>query len=104
MEPLLQPEGESTQTISRVHLTPGPRTAWHSHDGGQTLWVTEGHGLVQARGEKIVSRQAGDVHTTPDGLEHWHGATPDHLMSHLSITQGSPNWGDHVTDEEYSAG
>ena len=71
MEPLLQPEGESTQTISRVHLTPGARTAWHSHDGGQTLWVTEGHGLVQARGEKVVSRQAGDVHTTPDGLEHW---------------------------------
>jgi quercetin dioxygenase-like cupin family protein len=70
MEPLLQPEGESTQTISRVHFTPGARTAWHSHDGGQTLWVTEGHGLVQARGEKVVSLQAGDVHTTP----RWTGA------------------------------
>ncbi|MDY7103215.1 MAG: cupin domain-containing protein [Actinomycetota bacterium] len=90
--------------LAAVHFAPGARTAWHSHDGGQTLYVTEGHGLVQARGEDVVELHAGDVHVTPDGEEHWHGATHDHLMTHLSMTRGGANWGDHVTDEEYPGG
>ena len=40
---------------------------------------------------------------------HWHGATHDHFMTHLSITEGvgpdsdkrETNWGEHVTDTEY---
>jgi hypothetical protein len=40
---------------------------------------------------------------TPDGEEHWHGAAPDHFMTHLSLTVGAPTWGDHVTDAEYGA-
>jgi quercetin dioxygenase-like cupin family protein len=39
---------------------------------------------------------------------HWHGATPDDFMTHLSITEGVVNgekpetdWGTHVTDAEY---
>ena len=24
-----------------------------------------------------------------------------HFMAHLSLTQGAPTWGDHVTDPEY---
>ncbi|MGO9782264.1 MAG: hypothetical protein ACLPKE_31510 [Streptosporangiaceae bacterium] len=38
----------------------------------------------------------------PDGEEHWHGARPDHFMTHLSITEGAPHWGPHVTDAEYN--
>jgi hypothetical protein len=30
-----------------------------------------------------------------------HGAAPDRFMTHLSITEGDPHWGDHVTDAEY---
>ena len=30
--------------VGAVHFSPGARTAWHSHDGGQTLYVTEGRG------------------------------------------------------------
>lgn len=37
----------------------------------------------------------------PDGEEHWHGATADDFMTHLSITEGAAHWGDHVTDAEY---
>jgi quercetin dioxygenase-like cupin family protein len=37
----------------------------------------------------------------PDGEEHWHGARPDHFMTHLSITEGTPHWGSHITDTEY---
>ena len=62
---------------------------------GQTLYVTEGHGLVQARGQEIVELSPGDVIFAPDGEEHWHGAGPDHFMTHLSITEG-PRTGDHT--------
>lgn len=84
-----------------VHFTPGARTAWHSHDGGQTLYVTEGHGLVQSRGEPVVKVHAGDVVHTPAGEEHWHGAAAEHFMTHLALTGGDASWGAHVTDEEY---
>ena len=43
----------------------------------------------------------GDIVVTPADEEHWHGATPEHFMTHLSITDGSPTWGEHVTDAEY---
>jgi hypothetical protein len=32
----------------------------------------------------------------------WHGASPGHFMTYLSITGGSPHWGAHVTDAEYN--
>ena len=94
----------SHPNVAVVHFTPGARTAWHSHDGGQTLYVTEGAGLVQSRGEGVVEVRAGDVVHTPDGEEHWHGGTPDRFMTHVSITSGEAHWGPHVTDEEYRAG
>jgi quercetin dioxygenase-like cupin family protein len=96
-----RPHDSSPLSVSAVHFTPGARTAWHSHAGGQTLYVTEGRGLVQSRGDGIVEIRPGDTVWTPDGEEHWHGATHDHFMTHLSLTTGAPTWGDHVTDGEY---
>jgi quercetin dioxygenase-like cupin family protein len=89
--------------LAVVHFTPGARSAWHAHDGGQTLYVTEGRGLVQVRGQQAVELRPGDVIYAPDGEEHWHGATPEHFMTHLSITQGAAHWGHHVSEEEYRA-
>jgi quercetin dioxygenase-like cupin family protein len=103
IDPISQGQPPSKLNIGAVHFTPGARTAWHSHDGGQTLYVTEGRGLVQPRGQQVVEIRAGDVIYAPDGEEHWHGATPDDFMTHLSITEGGPHWGDHVTDGEYRA-
>ena len=91
----------SALNVAAVHFTPGARSAWHTHDGGQTLYVTEGRGRVQVRGEDIVELTSGDVVFAPDGEEHWHGAAPDHFMTHLSITEGAPHWGPRVTDDEY---
>src|SRR5947209_19340512 len=99
---IAEPQGSSRLNVAAVHFTPGARTAWHSHEGGQTLYVTEGRGVVQARGADVVEITPGDVHLTADGQEHWHGAAPDHLMTHISITHGPATWGDHVTDAEYS--
>jgi quercetin dioxygenase-like cupin family protein len=102
VDPITRGLPPSQLNVAAVHFTPGARSAWHSHQGGQTLYVTEGHGLVQVRGQQIVELHPGDVIFAPDGEEHWHGATPDHFMTHLSITEGPPHWGAHVTDSEYS--
>lgn len=90
--------------VGVVRFSPGSRTAWHSHRLGQTLYVTEGRGLVQSRGQSLTEIRPGDVIYTPDGEEHWHGAAPGHFMTHLSMTEGPPQWGAHVTDAEYGGG
>lgn len=90
-------------SANAVHFAPGARTAWHRHALGQTLYVTEGRGRIQSRGEPVFEIRPGDVVFTPDGEEHWHGAAPDHFMVHLSITEGDASFGVHVSDDEYGA-
>ncbi|HEX3839176.1 MAG TPA: cupin domain-containing protein [Acidimicrobiales bacterium] len=98
-------EDPSRIQVGAVHFTPGARSAWHCHGLGQTLYVTEGVGRIQARGEEIQEIRPGDIIYTPSEEEHWHGAAPDHFMTHLSMTENVPDrpdrWGDHVTDAEY---
>jgi quercetin dioxygenase-like cupin family protein len=101
-------EGSSPLRVNIVRFAPGARNAWHAHANGQTLHVVEGRGRVQARGDDIVEIRPGDTIYTPPGEWHWHGATPEHFMSHLAIWHGvgdgsrpETEWGDLVTDEEY---
>jgi quercetin dioxygenase-like cupin family protein len=99
----------SRVNAANVHFTPGARTAWHTHPLGQTIFVTEGVGRVQREGGPVEEIRPGDrVYFEPDE-NHWHGAAPDRFMVHTAIHEtgddGSPvTWGEHVTDEEYSAG
>ncbi|MGW4946457.1 (R)-mandelonitrile lyase [Actinoplanes sp. NPDC004185] len=101
-------EPPSRLRVNTVRFSPGARTAWHSHAVGQTLYVTEGRGLVQARGGKIIEISPGESIWTPPGEWHWHGAAPGHFMTHLAMWEGpgqgpESEWGDLVTDEEYLA-
>jgi quercetin dioxygenase-like cupin family protein len=105
---IVRGEEPSRVRMASVHFSPGTRTAWHSHSLGQTLYVTEGRGLVQSRGGDAVHLRAGDVVVTPSDEWHWHGAAPDHFMTHLSITEEDissskpkTEWGEKVTDTEY---
>jgi quercetin dioxygenase-like cupin family protein len=96
----------SRMKVNLVHFSPGAHTAWHSHAVGQTLHVTEGVGYVQARGGDVVKVLPGQTIYTPPGEEHWHGATPGRLMSHLAMWEGiadgpETTWGEHLTDDEY---
>ncbi len=111
IDPVVFGQEPSRVRVNAVHFMPGARTAWHSHALGQTLYVMEGAGLVQARGGDVVPIRPGDVVATAPDEWHWHGATPDHFMMHLSITEGvgeaekaETNWGEHVTDTEYRGG
>jgi quercetin dioxygenase-like cupin family protein len=101
IDAIAEGHGATSMTVGAVHFTPGARTAWHVHSIGQTLYLTEGEGRVQSRGEPIVTIRPGDAVHTPGDEWHWHGASPDHLMTHLSVTEGDTAWGDHVTDADY---
>ena len=103
IDAIAQSQQPSGMGVAAVHFTPGARSAWHSHAIGQTLYVIEGAGRVQSRDGDVTTIRAGDVISTPADEWHWHGAAPDHFMTHLSLTEGPPTWGDHVTDEEYGA-
>jgi quercetin dioxygenase-like cupin family protein len=101
---IAQAHGDSPTTVALVHFTPGARTAWHSHSVGQSLYVTEGEGRIQARGENIVALHSGEIVFAPGGEWHWHGAAPNQFMTHLAVSEGQAEWGEHVTDEEYREG
>lgn len=101
IDPVARAHGATPANIALVRFTPGARTAWHSHSVGQTLRVTEGEGRLQTRGEQTITIREGETVFAPGGEWHWHGATPDHFMTHLAISEGEPEWGDHVTDDEY---
>lgn len=94
-----------TATLAAVRFSPCARTAWHVHENGQTLHVTEGTGIVQSRGGQTIVMRLGDTVETPPGVWHWHGALADSLMSHLalSVAGGEVEWGEHVTDDEYQS-
>jgi quercetin dioxygenase-like cupin family protein len=95
-------------TGALVRFTPGARTFWHTHEQGQTLYVTEGVGLVASRDGTVSEIRPGDTVTIRAGEEHWHGGTATTCMSHLALITASDNdnpttWLEAVTDEEYAA-
>ncbi|SEE05863.1 Cupin domain protein [Streptomyces misionensis] len=108
LDPVETPAEPARLASALVRFTPGARTNWHSHLNGQTLYVTEGVGLVGTRDGKVVRVRAGQVVRCPAGEEHWHGATGTTLMAHVAMVVGADGtdgttWLEPVTDEQYSA-
>lgn len=91
--------------VGTVTFEPGARSYWHTHNAGQILLITEGTGYTQERGKPIRVVHKGETITCPPNVEHWHGAEPGSLMTHLSIVanadNGVVNWLRPVTDQEY---
>lgn len=102
MTPLPEP-GDINMT--EVLFEPGARTDWHSHPGGQALYVVTGSGVVQNESGHTVRVGPGDVVYAPPGEVHWHGAGRDSFMVHFSVTAGGPTeWTNRkVSDEQYHA-
>jgi quercetin dioxygenase-like cupin family protein len=101
VDPVAQGRSSSPLSVALVRFTPSAHTAWHRHSIGQTLYVTEGVGYVQSRGGELITIRPGDMISIDAGEEHWHGATPDNNMTHIAVTEGDTDWGDHLTAEEY---
>jgi quercetin dioxygenase-like cupin family protein len=102
------PSGSSRLSASRVHFTPGARTAWHTHPNGQTIYVLEGVGLCRRRGGPIEVIRPGDRVFFEPGEEHWHGAAATRFMAHIAMLDvddegNNATWGEHVGDDEYGA-
>ena len=102
---LSEPSDQDGVMVIAVEFSPGSRSKWHFHPGGQVLHVLSGEGVVGNRdGQRIIMR-AGDTVTVDPGERHWHGATPSSQMLQMSITsRGTTRWtGDEVGEDEYRA-
>ncbi|GAB3577639.1 cupin domain-containing protein [Amycolatopsis endophytica] len=91
-------------TVFHVRFEPGARTAWHRHPHGQLIYVTEGEGLIQRRGEPAEKIREGDSVWTGPGEWHWHGAAPGTGMTHVTLQETDEDghaayWGEQVRDE-----
>jgi 4-carboxymuconolactone decarboxylase len=99
--------GNDTAHYSGAYVTfqPGARTAWHLHPAGQHMIVTNGIALTGTRDGKILEFKEGETVWCPPNLDHWHGATPAALMTHLVITGSRDGenviWKEKVSDTEY---
>ncbi len=93
--------------IGNVTFEPGCRNNWHiHHGGGQILLCTAGRGYYQEWGKPARELHPGDVVNIPPEVKHWHGAAPDSWFAHLAVEvpseNGSNEWLEPVSDEEYS--
>jgi quercetin dioxygenase-like cupin family protein len=89
--------------INTVIFTPGARTYWHNHPGGQLLIVTGGRGIVATRTGEVHVVGNGDVVWTEPGEEHWHGACSDSLLIHTGVSHGTTEWHGEVGETDYDA-
>ncbi|HLA67248.1 MAG TPA: cupin domain-containing protein [Acidimicrobiia bacterium] len=101
--PMLLAETPEALTVIGVTFGAGAYLDWHRHPAGQLLYVVDGTAVVQTEDGEAVLAGAGDVVFAPAGEVHWHGATGNAAMTHLSMTDGGPTeWvGRTVTEEEY---
>jgi len=72
-----------------VSFEAGGRTRPHTHAVDQLLHIVSGRGIVAVGGERRFV-ELGDVVLIPSGEWHWHGATPDGAMTHISIKRYGP--------------
>ncbi|MGB3044661.1 MAG: cupin domain-containing protein [Xanthobacteraceae bacterium] len=106
MDPIVNAPAPARVAAARVAFEPGARTAWHTHPLGQTLYVVSGVGRVQKLGEPVREIRAGDTVWIPPGEKHWHGAAPDHAMTHIAIQEAvngsAVEWLEQVSDADYT--
>ena len=90
-----------------VTFEPGCRNNWHVHHNMvQVLVCVSGRGWYQEWGKPAVELKPGVVIAVPEGVKHWHGATGDSWMQHLTYhkdaKEGASNeWLEPVENEQY---
>jgi len=104
--PLVADDKTFNLVMGSVTFEKGARSNWHSHPAGQILLVTNGTGYHQQRGKPIEVIKKGDVIKSLPGVEHWHGASKQSAMTHVSVNPNTENsavtWLLPVTDLEYN--
>ena len=89
---MLQPaETEGRPDVARVHFHQGAVTNWHSHPGGQHLFLLEGRGRMgMPDGEHEIA--PGSFVVAPADERHYHGAADAADSVWLVITWGTTAW------------
>lgn len=104
-DPIVEAPAPANLRALRVSFEPGARTAWHTHPLGQTIYVTDGVGLVQREGGPVQVVRPGDVVFFEPNERHWHGASPKVGMVHIAMQEAKDgkhvDWAEHVTDAQY---
>jgi 4-carboxymuconolactone decarboxylase len=99
---MLEAGGSETLRVARGRFEAGTRSYWHSHDNGQLIFVQEGRGRVQRRGEPLKAIGLHESDYTGPGIVHWHGAAPDqHAVLATVAFGGATQWLDEVPDDQY---
>ena len=89
--------------LTRYTFSPGARSNWHSHEGGQVIIVEKGRMRVQERAG--AGREFGprDTYSVSPGTIHWHGALPGEPLTQVALSYGVTTWMERVTDAQYAA-
>ncbi|GAA4051654.1 hypothetical protein GCM10023063_44640 [Arthrobacter methylotrophus] len=95
LEMMLEAAQGSEPDIARVHFNDGAVTNWHSHPGGQLLYLVSGTGRVGSSAGEHVNLQPGTLVQTPENEDHWHGADAGSNAVWLATTWGVTCWHDH---------
>lgn len=79
-------EGQSDNfRCNVVNFRIGATTGWHVHDCDQILVVTAGKGKAATESQEF-DIAVGDIVHIKAGEKHWHGATAESPMSHITVT------------------
>ena len=107
LHPVVANDSTFHLVMGSVTFEPGARSNWHNHPAGQILLITDGVCYTQERGKPLQVYRKGDVVKCLPNIEHWHGASPDSSMTHISVNpntqNGIVNWLEPVTDEQYNS-
>ena len=87
----------------RYEFARGARTNWHSHAGGQVVFIERGRMRTQERGKTVQEFAPGAVIRTEPDVVHWHGARPDETLTQVALSFGATSWLQAVSEAEYSA-
>ena len=79
-----------------MHFEDGAVTFWHSHPGGQQLYVVSGDARVGTEADGEVPLATGTLVVCPADEPHWHGAMPGCDTTLLAITWGTTRWTDRA--------
>ena len=78
--------------MSRVAFPTDTRTRWHSHAGGQLLYLVSGLGDVRIKGGETASLAPGEAYWTEGGTCHQHGAAGSAEAVFTVATVGGTDW------------
>jgi quercetin dioxygenase-like cupin family protein len=99
---LVGPNESNEVELLAVYFSAGARTRPHIHGQDQVLQIIEGQGIIATETEKLMV-STGDVITIPAGSWHWHGATQNTAMCHISFKKTGPsNW--EVEEKNWASG